>query len=102
MLEPEYVEVELGRANVLATFDVSKLGTIAGCRVSDGVIRRNGKIRVLRSGEEVFVGDVASLKRSKDDVNEVRNGIECGVGLKNYKDYQVGDVLVCFVVQLSA
>ncbi|MCD4752571.1 MAG: translation initiation factor IF-2 [Anaerolineaceae bacterium] len=101
MLEPEYEEIILGKANVLATFKVSKLGFIAGCRVSEGVLRRNGKMRVMRNGEEVFVGAVVSLKREKNDVNEVRNGFECGVGLKNFTGFKVGDVLECFVVELE-
>jgi len=101
MLEPEYEEIILGKANVLATFKVSKLGFIAGCRVSEGVLRRNGKMRVLRDGKEVFVGAVASLKRGKNDVNEVRHGFECGVGLKNFTGFKVGDVLECFVVELE-
>lgn len=101
MLEPEYEEIILGKANVLATFKVSKLGFIAGCRVSEGVLRRNGKMRVLRDGKEVFVGAVASLKREKNDVNEVRHGFECGVGLKNFTGFKVGDVLECFVVELE-
>jgi len=99
MLEPEYEEIVLGKANVLATFKVSKLGFIAGCRVVEGVLRRNGKMRVIRNGKEVFVGAVASLKREKNDVNEVRNGFECGVGLKNFTGFKVGDVLECFIVE---
>ena len=101
MLEPEYEEIILGKANVLATFKVSKLGFIAGCRVVDGVLRRNGKMRVMRNRDEVFVGEVASLKREKDDVNEVRRGFECGVGLKNFTGFKVGDVLECFVIEME-
>ena len=69
--------------------------------MSEGVLRRNGKMRVLRDGKEVFVGAVASLKRGKNDVNEVRHGFECGVGLKNFTGFKVGDVLECFVVELE-
>ncbi|MBN2047059.1 MAG: translation initiation factor IF-2 [Anaerolineaceae bacterium] len=101
MLEPEYVEVVVGKANVLATFRVSRQGTIAGCRVTEGELRRNGKMRVIRNGEAVFTGDVASLKHEKSDVTEVRRGFECGVGLKGFKDFQVGDELECYVVELS-
>ena len=99
MLEPTYEEVELGRANVLAVFKVSKLGFIAGCRVASGVLRRNAKMRVLRSGEEVFSGEVASLKHEKEDVNEVRRGFECGVGLKNFRDFKQGDEIVCYTME---
>ncbi|NSW53400.1 MAG: translation initiation factor IF-2 [Anaerolineae bacterium] len=101
MLEPTYEEVIQGKANVLATFNVSKLGTIAGCRVSDGTLRRNAKMRVVRNGEVVFTGEAASLKHEKDDVNEVRKGFDCGVGLKGFKDFQVGDVIECFTVEKS-
>ena len=99
MLEPTYEEVELGRANVLAVFKVSKLGFIAGCRVASGVLRRNAKMKVLRAGEEIFNGEVASLKHLKEDVNEARRGFECGVGLKNFKDYKVGDEIVCYQME---
>ena len=99
MLEPTFEEVELGRANVLAVFKVSKLGFIAGCRVASGVLRRNAKMKVLRGGEEIFNGEVASLKHEKDDVNEVRRGFECGVGLRNYRDYKVGDEIVCYTME---
>ncbi|MEE4195824.1 MAG: translation initiation factor IF-2 [Anaerolineae bacterium] len=99
MLEPTYEEVELGRANVLAVFKVSKLGFIAGCRVASGVLRRNAKMKVLRGEEEIFNGDVASLKHEKEDVNEVRRGFECGVGLKNFRDYRVGDEIVCYTME---
>lgn len=99
MLEPTYEEVELGRADVLAVFKVSKLGFIAGCRVTKGVLRRNARMRLMRGGEEVYDGEVASLKHEKDNVNEVRRGFECGVGLKNHKDYQVGDEIVCYTME---
>ena len=98
-LEPTYEEVELGRANVLAVFKVSKLGFIAGCRVASGVLRRNAKMKVVRNEEEIFNGEVASLKHEKEDVNEARRGFECGVGLKNFKDYQVGDEIVCYTME---
>lgn len=99
MLEPTFAEVELGRANVLAVFKVSKLGFIAGCRVASGVLRRNAKMKVLRNGEEIYNGEVASLKHEKEDVNEARRGFECGVGLKNFKDYKVGDEIVCYTME---
>jgi translation initiation factor IF-2 len=100
MLEPEERQVVIGRASVLAVFPVSKLGQIAGCRISDGEIRRNGKIRVLRNGEVIFEGEVASLKRHQEDVREVRQGFECGIGVRNFNDFEEGDTLECFVIEM--
>lgn len=99
MLEPEKVEKVVGTAKVLATFVVSKFKVAAGCRVIDGEIRRNGKIRVIRNDTPVFEGEIGSLKREKDDVREVREGFECGIALKQFHDFQVGDVLECFVIE---
>lgn len=99
MLEPTYKEVELGRANVLMVFKVSKQGFIAGCRVASGVLRRNAKFRVIRKEQVVFEGEAASLKHEKEDVNEVRRGFECGVGLKGYREFEVGDEIVCFTME---
>lgn len=99
MLEPEKVEKVVGTAKVLATFVVSKYKVAAGCRVIDGEIRRNGKIRVIRNDTPVFEGEIGSLKREKDDVREVREGFECGIALKQFHDFQVGDVLECFVIE---
>lgn len=102
MLEPELVEKTVGKAKVLATFKVSKFNTAAGCRVIDGELRRNGKIRVLRNSEVIFEGDVGSLKRGKDDVREVREGFECGVALKGFSDFKEGDVLESFIIEQQA
>ena len=99
MLEPELVEKTIGQAKVLATFSVSRFKVAAGCRVTDGEIRRNGKIRVIRNNEAIYVGDIGSLKREKDDVREVREGFECGLALKQFHDFQVGDLLECFVIE---
>ena len=101
MLEPEYVDKVIGKANVLAVFKVSKLGFIAGCRVANGELRRNAKARVLRNGKVVYDNEVASLKHEKDDVREVRTGFECGIGIKNFTDFEVGDVVECYVTQLA-
>ena len=87
---------------MLAVFPVSKLGQIAGCRVTDGEIRRNGKIKVLRADEVIFEGDVASLRRHQEDVREVRQGFECGIGLRNFNKFQEGDTLECFVIEMVA
>ena len=99
MLQPEFVEKHIGKAHVLAVFPISKVGKIAGCRVVEGELRRNGKIRLMRGGDIVFEGEVASLKHEKDDVREVRNGLECGVGLKNFHDIIVGDILECYILE---
>jgi len=101
MLEPEYVEVVLGLADVLAVFKISKVGAIAGCRVSKGEIRRNAKARVMRNETEIFSGEFGSLKHEKDDVREVRAGFECGIGLKGFNDFEVGDTIQCYVMELS-
>jgi translation initiation factor IF-2 len=99
MLEPTYKEVELGRANVMMVFKVSKQGFIAGCRVASGVLRRNAKFRVIRNEQVVFEGEAASLKHEKEDVNEVRRGFECGVGLKGFREFEVGDEIVCYTME---
>jgi translation initiation factor IF-2 len=99
MLEPELAEKIIGRAEVLAVFPISKVGKIAGCRVRDGVLRRNAKVRMYRGDDLVFEGDMSSLKHEKDNVNEVRTGFECGVGLKNFHDIEVGDEIVCYVLE---
>ena len=99
MLEPEFTETVVGKANVLAVFPISKVGKIAGCRVVEGELRRNGKVRLRRGNDTVFEGDIASLKHEKEDVRDVRAGFECGVGLKNFNDMAVGDVLECYTVE---
>jgi translation initiation factor IF-2 len=102
LLEPIEKEVVIGRAQVLAVFPVSKLGYVAGCRVLDGEIHRNAQIKVLRDEESLFKGDIASLKRHQEDVREVRQGFECGIGLKGYDEYQEGDILECFTIEKVA
>jgi translation initiation factor IF-2 len=97
MLEPEYKDVVIGRAEVRAVFKIAKLGFIAGCYVRDGEIRRSAKVRVLRQNKREFEGEVASLKREKDDVREVQKGFECGVGLKDYDSLKIGDWLEFYV-----
>ena len=101
MLEPETKEKVIGRAQVLAVFAASKFGKVAGCRVTDGELRRNAKIRLYRATDILYEGDLSSLRHEKDDVREVREGYECGVGFKNFNDIQVGDQLVCYVVEKS-
>ncbi len=96
MLRPEEREVILGEASVREVFKISRIGTIAGCSVRSGVINRQGRVRVIRDGVEVFDGTIASLKRFKDDVREVREGFECGIGVENFNDIKVGDVIECY------
>ncbi|HEY0942942.1 MAG TPA: translation initiation factor IF-2 [Steroidobacter sp.] len=96
MLAPEVKEQIVGLAEVREVFRSSKFGTVAGCIVVDGYVRRNNPIRVLRNNVVIFEGELESLRRFKDDVNEVRAGTECGIGVKNYNDVQVGDQIECF------
>jgi translation initiation factor IF-2 len=90
-LEPEFKEEIIGIAQVRDVFRVPKLGAIAGCMVTEGFIKRNNPIRVLRENVVIYEGSLESLRRFKDDVNEVKNGLECGIGVKNYNDVRVGD-----------
>lgn len=96
LLAPVSKEVYLGQAEIRQTFSVPKVGVIAGCMVTDGKMQRNGGIRILRDGVVVYTGKIASLRRMKDDVKEVAKGFECGIGLENFNDIKVGDVLECF------
>ena len=102
MLEPEFKEIQIGKAEVMAVFKITKLGNIAGCRVTQNEIRRNGKIRVIRNGEKVFEGEISSLKHEKDDVKEVRQGFDCGISLKNFETFEKGDLLECFTLERSS
>ncbi len=99
MLEPEKKAVVTGRAEVRAVFNISKTGKIAGCIMREGEAKRNSKVRVLRGGKVVHEGDVSSLRHEKEDVREVRQGFECGVGVKDFHELAVGDVLEFFVFQ---
>ncbi|HET9515027.1 MAG TPA: translation initiation factor IF-2 [Gemmatimonadales bacterium] len=99
LLKPEEKEVVLGEAEVLQTFKISKVGTIAGCMVRHGIISRTSKVRVVRDGTAVYTGGLSSLKRFKDDVKEVREGLECGIGIENYNDLKVGDRIESFRVE---
>ncbi|HET8648528.1 MAG TPA: translation initiation factor IF-2 [Gemmatimonadales bacterium] len=91
LLKPEERETVLGEAEVLQVFKVSKVGTVAGCIVRSGTIHRTDRARVIRDGTVVYTGQLASLKRFKDDVREVREGLECGLGIENFNDVKVGD-----------
>jgi translation initiation factor IF-2 len=93
LLSPTEREVVQGEAEVRETFKVPRIGVIAGCYVRAGVINRQGRVRIVRQGVEVYDGTVASLRRFKDDVREVREGFECGIGIENFNDIKVGDVI---------
>ena len=101
MLEPEVKEKIMGRAQVLAVFSASKFGKVAGCRVTDGELRRNAKVRLFRGTDLVYEGDMGSLRHEKEDVREIKQGYECGVGFKSFNDIQVGDQLVCYILETS-
>ena len=102
MLEPVEQETVIGHAEVRAIFRISRVGNIAGCRVQDGEIRRNARIRVIREGATIFEGSVSSLKHLQDDVREVRAGFECGIGVKNFNDFEEGDILESYTVEKVA
>jgi len=102
MLEPVIRETRLGAAEVRDTFRVPKVGTIAGCYVTDGKVTRNAEVRLLRDNVVIFEGKVASLKRFKDDVSEVTRGYECGIGIQNFNDVKVGDVIEVFTMERVA
>lgn len=99
MLEPEYREVILGKAEIRETYKISNVGTIAGCYVLDGKIVRNSEVRIIREGVVVFEGVLASLKRFKDDVKEVASGYECGLSVDRFNDIKVGDIIEAFKME---
>ncbi len=99
LLKPESKETVLGDAEVLQLFKVSKVGTIAGCQVRHGSITRTAKVRVLRDGTQVYDGSLSSLKRFKDDAKEVKEGQECGIGIENFNDLKVGDMIEAYRVE---
>jgi translation initiation factor IF-2 len=102
LLEPTIKETYQGRAEVLETFRIPKVGTIAGCRVSDGLIKRDSEVRLLRDNVVVFKGKVASLRRFKDDASQVTSGMECGISIANYGDIKAGDTIEAFVTERIA
>jgi translation initiation factor IF-2 len=99
MLEPLRSEKKLGRAEVRNLFNVPKLGTIAGAAVIDGTIKRTAMVRLLRNNKQVYAGKMASLKRFKDDVREVAQGFECGIGIENYNDIKPGDIIEAYEIE---
>ena len=102
LLEPTIKETYQGRAEVLETFRIPKVGTVAGCRVIDGSIKRDSEVRLLRDNVVVFKGKIGSLRRFKDDAKEVTNGMECGISIANYGDIKIGDVIEAFATQRIA
>ena len=93
MLKPKFEEVVIGQAEVRETYKISKIGTIAGCYVTDGIIQKNSLARVLREGVVIYEGRLGSLKRFKDDVKEVKQNLECGLSIENFNDIKVGDII---------
>ena len=96
LLEPETVEEILGRAQVQEAFKIPKIGVIAGSKVTEGIIVRNAKARVLREEEEIASGEITSLKHLKDDAKEIREGFECGIGLNDFSKFKEGDIIICY------
>ena len=99
MLSPKFHEVILGHAEVRQTYHVSKLGTICGCYVQDGKVSRNCQVRVNRDNIVIFEGNLASLRRFKDDVKEVATGYECGMQIEKFNDIKEGDIIECFTME---
>ena len=99
MLDPELRETFLGNAEILEVFNISKVGRVAGCRVTEGQVKRGAKVRLLRDNVVIHEGELSQLKRFKDDVNEVPAGQECGMSFANYDDLKAGDVIECFDVE---
>jgi translation initiation factor IF-2 len=102
LLEPIIKETYQGRALVQQTFRVPKVGTVAGCLVQDGNIKRDADVRLIRDGVQVYKGKISSLKRFKDDASEVRNGMECGIAISNFNDIKRGDVIEAFITEKIA
>jgi translation initiation factor IF-2 len=98
LVGPTYEEKLLGKAEVRQTFHIAKTGTVAGCFVQEGTLRRNAKLRLVRDHVQIYEGRFASLKRFKDDAREVEKGYECGMSIDGYNDIKVGDIIECFEV----
>jgi translation initiation factor IF-2 len=100
LLEPEEKEVVLGRAEVRAKFRIPRSGTIAGCYVLEGEVRRNARVRVYRAGAKIHEGEMSSLRHYQEDVREVRQGFECGIGVRDFNDFEEGDIIESFTREL--
>ena len=99
MLEPEYEEKVIGTAEVRQLFKFSKVGTIAGCLVTSGLIKQSDKARIIRDGIVIYDGEIGSLQRGKDKASEVKKGIECGITIENYNDIKEGDVIETYILE---
>ena len=102
LLEPVFREVYRGKAEVRETFRITKVGSVAGCQVQDGTITRDSEVRLLRDNVVVYTGKVSSLRRFKDDVSEVKSGMECGITLENFGDIKQNDIIEAFVTERVA
>ena len=102
MLKPEYEEVVTGDAEVREVFSVPRIGKVAGCYVTEGSISRTSKVRLLRDNRVIYEGKVGSLRRFKDDMSEVKQGFECGIGLDKYQDVKIGDIIEAYQVEKVA
>ena len=99
LLEPDQVEEILGRATVQQSFKIPKIGFIAGSKVIEGTIVRNGQARVIREDEQIAEGEITSLKHIKDEAKEIREGFECGIGIDNFSKFKEGDIIVCYEIK---
>src|SRR5262249_25282622 len=102
LLDPVFKEVYKGRAQVREVFRISKVGTVAGCMVEDGVLTRNSEVRLLRDHKVIYTGKIDNLKRFKNDASEVKAGFECGVSLTNFNDIKPNDLIEAFVTEKVA
>jgi translation initiation factor IF-2 len=99
LLDPTYKETFIGNAQIREVFRITKVGYVAGCRVTEGMVKRGAKVRLLRDNVVIHEGVLKTLRRFKDEVREVQNGYECGMAFENYDDIKVGDVIECFDVE---
>jgi translation initiation factor IF-2 len=102
LLDPTLKEVARGRAEVRNTFKVPKFGVVAGCYITEGSVARSSQVRLLRDNRVIYDGKIASLRRFKDDVSEVKQGFECGIALERYQDVKVGDVIEAYQIEKTA
>ncbi len=99
MLAPDLREKFLGNAQILQVFNITKVGKVAGCKITDGIVKRGAKVRLLRDNVVIHEGSLKTLKRIKDEVKEVREGFECGMAFESYDNIQAGDVIECFEME---
>jgi translation initiation factor IF-2 len=99
LLAPEQREKFIGNAEIREVFNITKVGKVAGCRIIDGIVKRGAGVRLLRDNVVIHEGKLGTLKRFKEEVREVREGFECGMGFENYQDIKEGDVIECFEVE---